>query len=130
MTSFAVLVAWSVPLLVAHILLPSWFSVREHGLAWHASARDRKKRPQSRLAGRAERTSHNFRETYPAFVALGLALAVANPASVLGYYGAIIWFLARIAYVPLYLLGVTYVRSLAWVAAMLGLSMMFLAVVM
>ncbi len=40
--------------------------------------------------------------------------------------GAWVWFLARVAYVPLYLFGVRYVRSLAYLVSMVGLVMMLI----
>ena len=43
-----------------------------------------------------------------------------------GEWGAILWFVARIAYVPLYLLGIPYLRSLVWAASMLGLLLMLI----
>jgi uncharacterized MAPEG superfamily protein len=38
--------------------------------------------------------------------------------------GAMIWLVARIVYVPLYALGVPIVRSLAWMAALVGIVML------
>ena len=38
--------------------------------------------------------------------------------------GALIWFAARIVYIPLYLGGVPYIRSFVWLVAAGGLAMM------
>ncbi len=114
----------SVVLLVVHILIQGQTATRERGLAWNAGPRDGEQAPLGPLAGRAARASANYLETYPAFVALALGLAVTGQTGGLGAAGAILWFAARIAYIPLYLLGVRYVRSLAWTAAMLGLLLM------
>ena len=43
-------------------------------------------------------------------------------------WGALIYLVARIAYLPLYILGVVYVRSLVWTVSAIGLMVMFLAV--
>jgi uncharacterized MAPEG superfamily protein len=127
---FPTLVAWSVVLLVFHVLLQGHLSTRELGKEWNAGARDDGRKPKGRLAGRAERASKNFRETYPAFVGLALGLAVADPLSTWGHAGAVLWFAARIVYIPLYLRGVPYVRSLVWAVSMLGLLLMFLALIL
>ena len=129
-TSFPVLVAWSVALLVFHVLVQAQFARREFGTEWNTGPRDKSQKPKGVIAGRADRASQNFRETYPAFVALALGLAIADPASGLGHAGALLWFLARLSYIPLYLAGIAYVRSAAWGVAMLGLLAMFLALVL
>ena len=129
-TTFPVLVAWSVALLVLHVMMQARFSTREFGNEWNAGPRDDQREPRSVLAGRAKRASGNFRETYPAFVALALGLAIADPASAWGHAGALLWFLARLVYIPLYLGGVAYVRSAVWGVAVAGLLAMFLALIM
>ena len=124
-TSFPVLAAWSVALLVVHVMLQARLVTRELGREWNAGPRDEDKTPKSVIAGRAVRASANFRETYPAFVALALGLAIADPLSGWGHAGALLWFIARIIYIPLYLAGIPYIRSAVWAIAMAGLAIMF-----
>lgn len=128
-SGFAALAAWSAVLLIAHILLQGMTATRELGSAWNAGPRDGDLRPRGILAGRAARASANFRETYPAFVALCISLAIAGDPSGWGHTGALVWFAARIVYLPLYLAGVPYIRSLVWLVAMAGLATMFLSIV-
>jgi uncharacterized MAPEG superfamily protein len=123
------LLAWSVVLLVAHVLLQGVLATRELGSAWNAGPRDDKKQPAGKLAGRAARASSNFRETYPAFVALAAGLLFTGETAGLGLTGAIVWFVGRLVYYPLYLAGVPYIRSLVWTGSMVGLGLMFLALV-
>jgi uncharacterized MAPEG superfamily protein len=127
--SFPVLAALSVGLLMLHVFLQSTLAVRETGTAWNAGPRDTEVKLKSALAGRAKRASANFRETYPGFVALVLALAIGGDAVNLGLIGALVWFAARIVYIPLYLGGVAYIRSYVWLVAMTGLGLMFLGVI-
>ena len=127
--SFPVLAASSVVLLMVHILLQSTLALRETGPEWNAGPRDTEMKLKTALAGRAERASANFRETYPGFVVLVMALAIGGDAWGLGFWGAIVWFAARIAYIPLYLGGVAYIRSYIWCVALLGLVMMGAGVV-
>lgn len=128
--SFPVLAALSVVLLMVHILLHSSITTRELGRDWNAGPRDEERKVKSVLAGRAKRASANFRETYPAFVALALGLAVGGDAWHLGLIGALVWFAARIVYIPLYLGGVPYIRSLVWLVAMAGMGLMFAGVLL
>ncbi len=121
-----VLLGWSTVLLVAALMLQGQLATRELGVGWNAGPRDGDDVPQGKLAGRAQRALDNFKETYPAFVALALGLAVADRTGGIGATGAILWFVARLVYHPLYLLGVPYLRSIAWLAAMLGLLLMLI----
>lgn len=120
------LLAWSVVLLVVHVLLQGMLATKELGTEWNAGPRDDNKQPESQLAGRAARASSNFRETYPAFIALTAGLLLTGETSGLGVTGAIVWFIGRIVYYPLYLAGIPYIRSLVWTGSMVGLGLMFL----
>lgn len=120
------LLGWSVVLLVVALMLQGQLATRELGVKWNAGPRDGDRRPQSALAGRAQRALDNFKETYPAFIALALALAVSERTGGLGATGALLWFVARVVYHPLYLFGVPYVRSMVWVASMFGLLLMLI----
>lgn len=119
-----VLVALSAALLVFHIGLQGMLATKELGSAWNAGPRDDAREAAGKLAGRAARASANYRETYPAFVALALALAITGDPSGWGLAGAWLWFVARLVYVPLYLAGVPYVRSFVWLVALAGLVVM------
>src|SRR5690606_19227900 len=78
---FLPIIGWSVVLLVVHILLQGMTATRELGSTWNAGPRDEGFRPTGPMAGRAERASANFRETYPAFIALALALSLKGDVS-------------------------------------------------
>jgi len=120
------LLGWSVVLLVVAVMVQGQLATRELGVGWNAGPRDGDRRPQGVMAGRAQRALDNFKETYPAFIALALALAVSGRTGGLGAAGALLWFAARIIYHPLYLFGVPYLRSLTWVVAMFGLLLMLI----
>lgn len=124
------LVAWSAVLLVFQVLLQGFLATVERGPAWNAGPRDGAAKPLGALAGRAERASANLRETYPAFVALALALAIAGDASGWGHTGALLWFACRLLYIPLYVAGIAYIRSLIWLGSLVGLACMFIALVL
>ena len=117
---------WSVVLLLVHIGLQSVPATLELGSSWNAGPRDEERKPSSALAGRAERALRNFQETYPPFIGLALALVVSGQAGGLGATGSLVWIFARIAYIPLYMLGIPYIRSLVWVGSVVGLVMMLI----
>ncbi|RWX75164.1 hypothetical protein EPK99_22125 [Neorhizobium lilium] len=126
-THVVVLLCLSVFLLLFHILLQGFLATRELGSTWNASPRDDNKQPAGFVPGRAARASKNYQETYPAFIGLLLGLAFIGDASGWGVLGGWLWLVARIVYVPLYLAGIPYIRSLAWVLSIVGLIIMMFA---
>jgi uncharacterized MAPEG superfamily protein len=94
-----------------------------YGIRYAASARDEEK-PEGELLGRAERALRNFNETWLVFVILCLIGHLAMPGEPLVFWGAIVWFAARIVYLPLYLFGVFMIRSLVWNVSLIGLLVM------
>ena len=75
------------------------------------------------MGGRAERAAQNSIEAAVFFVPLALiANAAGLDAEVL--LGAQIAFWARIAYVPIYIAGIKYLRSLVWIVGVVGYGLM------
>ena len=59
---------------------------------------------------------------------IALSLAIVGDPSGWGLTGAWIWFACRLVYIPLYLAGIPYVRSLVWVGSVVGLCTMLATV--
>lgn len=116
---------WSVVLLLVHIVVQACSLTKDGGLAYAASARDGEV-PISVVTDRLSRALRNFLETYGAFIALALALQVTGKVGGQGAMGAMIWFWARVFYVPSFALGVPYLRSLIWVVSVMGLVLMLI----
>lgn len=119
------LLVWSVVLLFGQITIQAVLRDLALGLRYNVSPRDEPVTLDGK-AGRAERMLKNFLETYPAFIALTVAVSLLEASGSLTQWGAIIYFVARIAYVPLYLFGVAYVRSAVWFISSFGLFLMLL----
>jgi uncharacterized MAPEG superfamily protein len=117
------LLGWSVVLFFVYMIVQAATALRDTGAAYNAGPRDAGK-PLGVLAGRAQRSFENFKETYPLFIALTLALSVSGRAGGLADTGAWLWFGARIVYIPLYLAGIPWLRSLCWGVGLVGLVMM------
>ena len=78
------------------------------------------------MGGRAERAAKNSIEAAVFFVPLALiANAAGLDAEVM--LGAQVAFWARIAYVPIYIAGIKYLRSLVWIVGVVGCGMMISA---
>jgi uncharacterized MAPEG superfamily protein len=121
---------------VAYMTLLTWISImlgaalrnREwtlDGMKVGLSNRDRL--PEATpLGGRAERAAANTKENFILFAALALTAQLAG----LGEQataGAAVFFWARVVYLPVYLLGITYLRSAIWGVGTVGLGMMLMA---
>ena len=97
------------------------------GYRWTASARDEIPPPLIGVAGRLERASRNFLETFPFFAASVLIAHVVGIHNSLTEWGAQLYFWARIVYVLLDALGVPLIRSLVWNVATLGIFLILIA---
>lgn len=73
------------------------------------------------VAARAARANWNFLETFPFFAALVLALMLAQKNTHHTELGTELYFWARVAYLPIYMLGIPYLRTLVWVPLVIGM---------
>lgn len=83
----------------------------------------------SLIAGRLERAKNNMLEALPLFLALALLALVKGRDTSEAVYGAAIFLIARIVYVPAYVSGIPMLRSFVWLVANAGLVMMALALI-
>jgi uncharacterized MAPEG superfamily protein len=73
--------------------------------------------------GRARRAHLNMIENLVLFSALVLIAAVAGKANATTAMGAMIFFWARLAYALIYLIGIPWLRTLAWLVGVIGMAM-------
>jgi uncharacterized MAPEG superfamily protein len=93
------------------------------------SPRDENRVSRVVAAGRLGRALRNLLETYPAFVALALALVVTGKAGGIGATGAWLWLIARVFYLVLYAAGIPVARTIAWFASIVGLVLMLIRLI-
>lgn len=129
MTTELYCLAWAVVLGLFHIIIAANARTLELGFKWNASARDGETPPLSVLAGRLQRAQANFFETFPLFATAVLIAVVADALSIYSYWGAVLYLGARIIYLPLYALGIPFIRSIVWLVSIAGLLMILLPLV-
>jgi uncharacterized MAPEG superfamily protein len=86
-------------------------------------ARDESLPPLNALAGRLTRAQANFQETLPIAIVALIGVVVAGRTSDMTALGGWIWIGARIAYLPVYALGIPMVRTLIFMVSLIGLGM-------
>ena len=121
------MLALSVVLGLAHIVLASHAASLQRGYLWTASSRDAPVPELTGVAGRLERALRNFLETFPLFAAAVLMAHAAGRHGWMTEWGAQLYFWARVVYLGLYAAGVLLLRSLAWNVATLGIILILLA---
>lgn len=77
---------------------------------------------------RAQRALRNLHETLPIFLTLAVLAIVFRLDSGTVFWGALIYLIARVIYIPLFISGVSNFRSIAYLVSLLGLAMMAYAV--
>ena len=110
-------------LAVVQILWADVARTGQYGLKWNTSARDGEMPPLKPMGARLFRAQANLFETLPLFIGAVLVAHIANREGVLTHWGVLLYFWARVVYLPLYAFGVPQVRSLVWVVSFVGLLM-------
>ena len=127
MTPEFIMLAFTLILALVQILWAAAARTAELGLKWNAGARDGETPPPGKLAGRLIRAQANLFETLPIFIAAVIMAHLAGKDGQLTFLGTHLYFFGRVFYLPLYAIGVPFIRSLAWVVALAGLVMVIAA---
>ena len=90
--------------------------------------RDDDLRPKG-IAARFYRAQWNFLETFPIFVAVIFMVHATKSEGVLSYWGCVLYLGGRSAFLPLYAIGIPWLRTISWNIATLGLVLVGAAVV-
>lgn len=117
------ILAWGAVLLIVHIFAAVHLKTRQYGAKWNMGARDEALPPLNPVAGRLARAQANFQETFPIAIVALLGVALAGRTSDMTALGGWIWLGARVVYLPLYAMGVPMVRTLVFMASLIGLAL-------
>lgn len=112
---------------IIQLFLAVMTGVRSAGLAWAAGPRDEARAHPGRIAGRLERAFENFLETFPFFAAGVLLVHALEKSTYTSVLGSQIYIWARVLYVPAYVIGVPFVRTLIWAGSLVGILMVLAA---
>ncbi len=117
----------SVILGVVHLLVAVLASVGARGMPWALGPRDEPAADMGKVGSRLERAYKNFLETFPLFAAAVLMEASIGHGSGLAALGAQLYFWGRVAFLPVYALGLPVVRTLIWTVALAGIVLVLAA---
>ena len=114
---------FAVFLLLLQMVLQAGAGFLANGLMGLAGSRDDEVLTTG-VGGRFERAYYNMLETFPIFAALVLCIQVTESWSQTSAMAVQLYFWGRVAYVPLYIIGIPFLRTIAWFVAMIGILML------
>jgi uncharacterized MAPEG superfamily protein len=123
MTTELTVLAWGCILAFVHIFAAVRVKTRQYGTKWNVGARDEALPPAEPLVGRLARAQANFFETFPIAVAAILIVSAAGLEDGWTAIGTWLWLGARVVYLPLYAMGVPVVRTIVFLASVVGIAM-------
>ncbi len=126
MTTNGVMLILSLALLLLQQLIQAQHTTMLHGLAYAMSSRD-KPVDVGALGGRLQRAKVNLIENLMLFAPVSILGELMQVNHHMVNLGAIIFFVARVIYVPLYWAGVPGLRTLAWLASVIGIVIVAIA---
>jgi uncharacterized MAPEG superfamily protein len=121
------MLGWSVCLGLLYVAVAAALMTRQRGMKWNAGNRDGELKALTGAAARADRANRNFLETFPFFAAAVLAVALQGSNSARTLMGSELYFWARLVYLPVYLIGIPYVRTLIWAVSISGIVILLTA---
>jgi len=113
---------WSALLYVAQILIPAAAADLRNGIPWGLGNRAEIP-PSSGWEARAERAYRNMAESLLPFACVVLAVQAGGLSGEMSALGASVFFFSRLAYAPLYIAGVTVLRSIAYFGGIAGIGL-------
>jgi uncharacterized MAPEG superfamily protein len=128
MTTELSILAWTLVLVLVQVLLPSVVRSREAGIGYNASARDGPAPPPGKVTARLLRAQNNLFETLPVFAFAIIITHLAGRDGPLTVWGAWIYLIARLVYLPVYAAGIPFIRSLVWMVSLLGIVLVMVPI--
>ena len=81
------------------------------------------------FAARTDRAGKNMLENMVLFTALALVASIGGVGDPHVELGARIFYWARLAYIPIYMVGIPVARTATWAISIIGMGMIFAAIV-
>ena len=78
----------------------------------------------SGIGGRFERAYYNMLETFPVFASLVLIIQFSESWTSTSALAVQLYFWARVAYIPAYIIGIPFLRTAIWLVAFVGILML------
>jgi len=119
---------WSVALTFVEVVVAAMAANSQVGLKILAGNRDDLPALQG-LAARAQRAHLNMLESLPLFIALVLIAQIAGKANATTLLGAELFLWGRVACWLIYLAGIPWLRTVAWVVSVVGMILIFLQLI-
>jgi uncharacterized MAPEG superfamily protein len=114
---------WSIVLGLVQLVLATAMATKDRGLPYNLGPRDLPAPPVTVVTGRVLRAFHNFRETFVYFAVAVLLVTAFGKESPLSTIGAMMYFWARVVYVPVYASGIPVARTIVWTVSVVGIVM-------
>ncbi len=114
---------FTVFLLIIQMVMQTGAGLLANGFMGLAGSRDDEVLT-SGIGGRFERAYYNMLETFPVFAALVLIIQVTESWTSTSALAVQIYFWARVAYIPLYILGIPFLRTIMWLISIIGILML------
>ncbi|MDG2001989.1 MAG: MAPEG family protein [Novosphingobium sp.] len=105
-----------------HIVLASHSASFQRGYRWAASARNDPRPPLTGLAGRFERASRNYLETFPFFASGVLIISLTGTSTAVTVWACWIYLAARLGFLVAYAAGIGPVRVVFWNVAVFSIA--------
>ena len=113
---------------LVQLLLAVLASVGRRGMPWAVGPRDEPGASLGSFGGRLERAWENFLETFPFFAAAVLLAHALDKTTSYSVLGAQVYVWARLLYIPAYVFAIPFLRTLIWLAGLVGILMVMSAI--
>jgi uncharacterized MAPEG superfamily protein len=105
---------------LVHMTAASFTFKAQVGNRYTVGARDENLQPTG-VAGRLHRAQKNFLETFAIFAVCVLIVHLTNAYGPFSYWGSALYLTGRTLFLPLYAMGVPWLRTFSWNLATMGL---------
>lgn len=127
MTTEYQMLLWTIVLGLVQLVIHVLAAIKARGLAWAFSPRDTAMPRLEGVGGRLDRAFYNLLETFPFFAAAVLLAGTLGVHNSLTVWGAELFFWARVAYLPIYAVGLPVVRTGVWGVSVAGIVLVLAA---